>query len=62
MLVAENLISTSFWAFSLVTFSLVLGWIGIRYTDSELLRASNEQILHNLKEGVIIFDDTNAHL
>ena len=47
---------------SLSILTLVIGWVGIKYTESELPRASQELLLHNLKEGVIIVDDATSHL
>ena len=62
MLLIDHITSTAVWSLSLMTFSIIIGWIGIRYTEAEVPRASNEKLLHNLKEGVMIFDVVNVHL
>lgn len=46
----------------LVAFHLVIGWIGMQYIQAELPRASHEQLLNDLAEGVLIVDEETTRL
>ena len=39
---------------------LVISWIGYKYLEAEISRESKEQLLNNLKEGVLILDEKTA--
>ena len=40
----------------------MLGWMGMKYVQSELPRVNHENLLHKFKEGVFILDEDTAHL
>ena len=47
-------------AYSNLVIHFVISWIGFKYLEAEISRESNEQILNNLKEGVLIVDEATA--
>ena len=41
---------------SMIGISLLFKWAGFLYLDAKMLFESNERLLNNLKEGVLIVD------
>jgi len=56
-LVANFCVTAACLAFYCWLFYLAISWVGFKFLSAELPRKGNEQLLHNLKEGVFIVDD-----
>ena len=39
---------------------LVFNWVGLTYLEAEMPRIDNENILDNIKEGVVIIDEQSS--
>ena len=49
------------WQFlTLAMIHYIISWVGLLFVKAEILRTGNEQLLNNLKEGVIIIDKENG--
>ena len=40
----------------------MISWIGLKYIKAELPRESNERLLNNFKEGVIILNEEKSEI
>ena len=56
--VVSNLMMNSFMTFIMcATIQIIINRIGFTFIDAVLLKEGNEQLLNNLEEGVVIFDE-----
>ena len=56
--VVSNLMMNSFMTFIMcATVQIIINRIGFTFIDAVLLKEGNEQLLNNLEEGVVIFDE-----
>ena len=55
-IIAECIGALAFQFFNLITMHIVLNIVGMLFIEAEILRAGDEQLLNDLKEGVIIMD------
>ena len=51
-----------FTVFYLCLIHFVMTWVGLIFVETKILRNGNEQLLHGLKEGVIILDEEHGHI
>ena len=48
--------------FHCACFYLAFSWVGFKYLQAELPRKGNEQLLHNLVEGIFIVDEETSQV
>ena len=56
-----ELVSNLIWQIlSLALLQILNAWVGRIYTDAEVLRSSNETLLNNMDEGVVIMEEESG--
>ena len=59
-MIAESIGGVVFQFFNLLAMHIVINIVGLLFVKAEILRAGDEQLLNDLKEGVIIMDEESG--